>query len=66
MTQDPELGGEARRIDAEMLADVLGGDLSAYSYLVAGPPAMTEGVVETLKSALVPEEWILSDRFSGY
>jgi ferredoxin-NADP reductase len=66
MTQDPEWGGEARRIDAEMLADVLGGDLSAYSYLVAGPPAMTEGVVETLKSALVPEERILSDRFSGY
>jgi ferredoxin-NADP reductase len=66
MTQDPDWDGEGRRIDAGMLSDVLGGDLGAYTFVVAGPPAMTEGVVETLKSAGVPEERILSDRFSGY
>jgi Na+-transporting NADH:ubiquinone oxidoreductase subunit NqrF len=49
-----------------MLSDVLGGDLGAYTFVVGGPPALTEGVVETLKSAGVPEERILSDRFSGY
>jgi ferredoxin-NADP reductase len=66
MTQDPDWGGETRRVDAQMLSDVLGGDLGAYTFVVAGPPAMTEGVVETLKGAGVPEERILSDRFSGY
>src|SRR5436190_390984 len=66
MTQDSDWGGETRRIDAEMLSDVLGGDLGSHSFVVAGPPAMTEGVVETLKGAGVTEERILSDRFSGY
>jgi ferredoxin-NADP reductase len=66
MTQDPGWEGESRRIDASMLGDVLGGDLGSYTYLVAGPPPMTEGVVAELKGAGVPEERILSDRFSGY
>jgi ferredoxin-NADP reductase len=66
MTEDPGWEGETRRIDAAMLADVLDRGLDAYTYLVAGPPAMTEGVVEKLKAAGVAEERILSDRFSGY
>ena len=66
MTQDSDWGGETRRIDADLLADVLDGDLASRTYLVAGPPAMTEGVVETLKRAGIAEERILSDRFSGY
>ena len=66
MTQDPDWGGETRRVDAAMLADVLGGDLASYTYLVAGPPPMTEGVVDVLKGAGIAEEQILSDRFSGY
>ena len=66
MTQDPGWGGETRRIDATMLADVVGGDLASHTYLVAGPPPMTEGVVESLKGAGIREEQILSDRFSGY
>ena len=66
MTQDPGWGGETRRVDAEMLSDVLGGDPEAYTYLVAGPPPMTEGVVESLKNAGILEERILSDGFSGY
>lgn len=66
MTQDPGWTGETRRIDAAMLADVLEGDLGSYTYLVAGPPPMTEGVVDALKGAGIPEGQILSDRFSGY
>jgi ferredoxin-NADP reductase len=66
MTQDSDWGGETRRIDATMLADVVGGDLASHTYLVAGPPPMTEGVVEVLKGAGIAEEQILSDRFSGY
>jgi ferredoxin-NADP reductase len=66
MTQDPSWAGETRRIDAEMLGDVLGGDLGSHTYLVAGPPGMTGGVVDALKNGGVPEERILSDGFSGY
>jgi ferredoxin-NADP reductase len=66
MTQDPGWEGEQRRIDAGMLADVVGGDPASYTYLVAGPPGMTEGVVGELKEAGIPEERILSDGFSGY
>jgi ferredoxin-NADP reductase len=66
MTEDVGWEGESRRIDAAMLADVLDEPLDAYTYLVAGPPAMTEGVVEKLSAAGIAEERILSDSFSGY
>ena len=66
MTGDPSWEGETRRIDGDMLRDVLDGDLGGYTNLVAGPPPMVEGVVEELKQAGVPEEQILPDRFSGY
>jgi NAD(P)H-flavin reductase len=66
MTQDPDWDGETRRIDADLLADVLGSDLASHTYLVAGPPAMADGVTETLKDAGIPDERILSDGFSGY
>ena len=66
MTKDPDWEGETRRIDAELLREHLEEDLTAYSYLVAGPPAMADATVETLKNAGVPEEHIRSDGFSGY
>jgi ferredoxin-NADP reductase len=66
MTDDPDWDGESRRIDAEVLRDHLGDDLEALTYLVAGPPAMVEGVVGALQSAGVPEEQLLPARFSGY
>jgi ferredoxin-NADP reductase len=66
MTDDPGWGGESRRIGSDLLGDVLDGDLASYTYLVAGPPAMAEGVSEALKAAGIPEERILSDGFSGY
>jgi len=65
MTEDADWGGETRRIDAEMLRDHLG-ELEAFTYLVAGPPGMVEGVSGQLSEAGVPEEQVLSSRFSGY
>jgi len=66
MTQDEGWEGESRYVSAELLKDHLDGDLSAFTYLVAGPPAMVESVVEQLREAGVPEEQVLPDRFSGY
>jgi ferredoxin-NADP reductase len=66
MTGDPAWEGESRRIDAELLHDHLGGELQSLAYLIAGPPAMVEGVVATLQAAGVPEQQIRPERFSGY
>jgi ferredoxin-NADP reductase len=66
MTGDPEWEGETRRIDADFLRDRLGPDLGEFTYLLAGPPPMVEGVVENLAQAGVLEQQILPDRFSGY
>jgi ferredoxin-NADP reductase len=66
MTDDPEWDGERRRIGPELLRSHLGDDLSAYRYLIAGPPGMVEGVTEQLRAAGVPEERIRPERFSGY
>jgi NAD(P)H-flavin reductase len=65
MTGDPEWEGETARVDAGFIRRHVG-DVTAETYLVAGPPPMVEGVVEELKQAGVPEEQILPDRFSGY
>jgi ferredoxin-NADP reductase len=65
MTGDPEWEGETARVDAEFLRAHLG-DLNRYTFLLAGPPPMVEGVVGELQQAGVPEEQILPDRFSGY
>ena len=65
MTEDPSWEGETRRIDAAMLAEHVG-DLDAHRFLVAGPPAMSEAVVNALHEAGVPEERVLASKFSGY
>jgi ferredoxin-NADP reductase len=66
MTDDPGWEGETRRIEAGFLRDHLGEDLAAYRYMVAGPPAMAEAMVELLESVGVPEDRVRSDSFSGY
>lgn len=66
MTNDPAWDGESRRIDAELLKDHLGNELQSATYLIAGPPAMVEGVVGALQAAGVPEAQLLPARFSGY
>jgi ferredoxin-NADP reductase len=65
MTDDEAWEGERRRVDPAMLADVLGG-LDGRTFLVAGPPAMAEGVADSLREAGVTEERVRADRFSGY
>jgi ferredoxin-NADP reductase len=65
MTDDPGWEGESRRVDAEMLRDRLG-DLDGVQFLVAGPPAMTEAVADSLHDAGVSEDRVLVGKFSGY
>jgi ferredoxin-NADP reductase len=66
MTAEPGWDGETRRIDADVLRDHLDDELSAHTYLVAGPPDMVNGMVEVLQGADVPEEQVLAARFAGY
>jgi ferredoxin-NADP reductase len=66
MTDEPDWGGETRRIGPELLRDQFGDDLQSLTYLIAGPPVMVEGVVGTLEALGVPEAQVRPDRFSGY
>lgn len=66
MTDDPDWEGESRRIGPELLRDRLRERWQELMYLITGPPAMVDGVVETLKGAGIPEKQLLPDRFSGY
>jgi ferredoxin-NADP reductase len=65
MTDEEEWEGETRRLDADVLRDLLGG-LEGKRFLVAGPPAMAEGVADSLRGAGLTEEAVLVDKFSGY
>jgi ferredoxin-NADP reductase len=66
MTQDPDWDGETRKVDAEFFQDYLRGDLNGFTFLVAGPPGMTEGVQKALEQAGAKEENVIAERFSGY
>jgi len=66
MTQDPGWEGETRKVDAELVKDYLGDDLDQYTFLVAGPPAMAEGVQSALREAGVRDENVTAERYSGY
>jgi ferredoxin-NADP reductase len=66
MTKDPGWEGETRHVDADFLRDHLEKDIASYTYLVAGPPDMVNGVAEKLQGARVPEEQVRPARFSGY
>ncbi len=65
MTDDPVWEGETRRLDADVIGELVGG-LEEKVFLVAGPPEMAEAVADSLKVADVPEERVLADKFSGY
>jgi ferredoxin-NADP reductase len=65
MTDDPDWEGETRHLDADVLAELVGG-LEGKRFLVAGPPAMAEAVAGSLRSAGLPEDRVLADTFSGY
>jgi ferredoxin-NADP reductase len=66
MTKDPDWDGETRHVDPAMLRDHLRQTLDSYTFYVAGPPEMAEGVGKELKSAGVPEEQVRVAKFSGY
>ena len=65
MTDDPGWSGESRQLDADVLAELVGG-LEGKTFLVAGPPEMAEAVADSLTGAGLPEERVLADKFSGY
>jgi ferredoxin-NADP reductase len=66
MTDDPDWEGETRRVDAQFITDQLGDDLEQYTFLIAGPPAMAEGVQQALEEAGVDEANVSVERYSGY
>jgi ferredoxin-NADP reductase len=66
MTQDPGWEGESRKVDAQFFNEHLGEDLNQYTFLVAGPPAMVEGVQKALDEAGVNEANVTAERYSGY
>ena len=66
MTQDQGWDGESRKIDAQFFRDYLGEDLNQYTFLVAGPPGMVEGMQKALEEAGANEENVIAERYSGY
>jgi ferredoxin-NADP reductase len=66
MTQDPGWDGETRKIDSQFFQDYLGADLNEHTFLVAGPPAMVEGMEQALAQAGVDEQNVVAERYSGY
>ena len=66
MDEDPGWEGESRRIEPDMLGDVLGGDLKSFHFMIAGPPGMAKAVEASLLEAGMPEDQVHSDSFSGY
>jgi ferredoxin-NADP reductase len=66
MTQDPGWEGETRKVDDEFVKDYLDDDLNRYTFLVAGPPAMAEGVQKALQEAGVQDANVIAERYSGY
>lgn len=66
MTKDPGWDGESRKIDAQFFRDYLEDELNEYTFLVAGPPGMVEGMQEALAEAGVKEENVNAERYSGY
>jgi ferredoxin-NADP reductase len=66
MTQDEGWVGETRKIDAQFVEDYLGKNLNQYTFLVAGPPVMTEAVEKALATAGADEENVVAERYSGY
>jgi ferredoxin-NADP reductase len=66
MTEDPGWEGEKRMVDAQFFKDHLEEDLDGYTFLVAGPPAMTESVQSALEEAGVRAANVIAESYSGY
>jgi ferredoxin-NADP reductase len=66
MTEDEGWDGDTRRIDPEMLEDVVGAGLESFHFMIAGPPVMAKAVEAGLRDAGLLEDKVQSDSFSGY
>jgi ferredoxin-NADP reductase len=66
MTADQGWDGESRKIDAQFFEEYLEGDLNRYTFLVAGPPGMTEAMQKALGEAGVNEENVIAEAYTGY
>jgi ferredoxin-NADP reductase len=66
MTQDADWSGETRKVDAQFFRDYLGENVNEFTFMVAGPPGMAEGVQRALAEAGVKEENVIAERYSGY
>lgn len=65
MTEDPKWEGEKGRVDAEFIKKHVE-DLKAPIFYVAGPPAMTDAIVDALKELKVDPSRIKYENFTGY
>ena len=66
MTQDPGWDGETRKVDGAFVKDYLDDNVNRYTFLIAGPPAMAEGVQGALQEAGVRDENVVAEHYSGY
>jgi ferredoxin-NADP reductase len=66
MTDDPDWEGETRKVDAQFIKDQFGDDLGQFTFLIAGPPEMAQGVQQALAEAGVSEANVFVERYSGY
>jgi len=66
MTKDAGWDVESRKIDAPFFDEYLEGDLNQYTFLVAGPPEMTEAMEQALGEAGVMGENVIVEGYSGY
>jgi ferredoxin-NADP reductase len=65
MTDDEGWEGETRRLDENVLRELVG-KLDEKIFLIAGPPGMVEAIADSLAAAGVPDDQVMAGKFSGY
>lgn len=65
MTEDPKWEGEKGRVDTEFIKKYVE-DLGSSVFYVAGPPAMTNAIVDALKELGIESSRIRYENFTGY
>jgi ferredoxin-NADP reductase len=65
MTDDEGWEGETRRLDENVLRELVG-ELDEKVFLIAGPPGLVEAIDSSLAAAGVPGDQVMAGKFSGY
>jgi NAD(P)H-flavin reductase len=65
MTEDNDWQGEKEKVTPELIRKYLP-DWDKNTFMMAGPPAMVEGVAQTLSEMGVMRENIITESFTGY